>query len=386
MSDENPLIRRQVDERSILLSTASNQMSRKFEDWWEQRHLRFRYDIDGDYFRVWVSDDLNPSEIELEQRSAGLQYFFSFYLVFLVESVDAYQDSILLLDEPGMQLHATAQHHAVKFFERLAQENQIMYSTHSPFMLDLDHLDQIRTVHESEDGTTKVSATEWPKDHDSLFPLEAALAYRIASRTLIAGRQLLVEDLAELWLLQAMNYAVEKLGRSGLERGITITPAGGSANLIPLATLIRARNQPVAVLVSGKDVPAAVLSQLPTTASGRNRALLLYSQFTDKVGSTIEDLFTTEFYSRCVRDVYSNVAINPGPSIGHPDQERESGIIHAAEEAVDRRQGERFERWRVAEVLSDRICEAPAVIDEGTIDLFVRLFAEINLATREGNA
>lgn len=77
-TDDNPIIRRQVDERSILLSTASNQMTKKFDDWWEQRRIRFRYDIDGDYFRVWVSDDLDPSEIELEQRSAGLIAFFLF--------------------------------------------------------------------------------------------------------------------------------------------------------------------------------------------------------------------------------------------------------------------------------------------------------------------
>ncbi|MFH0967038.1 MAG: AAA family ATPase [Methanobacteriota archaeon] len=380
-TDENPIIRRQVDERSILLSTASNQMSRRFEDWWGQRKLRFRYDIDGDYFRVWVSDDLDPSEIELEQRSAGLQYFFSFYLVFLVESGDAYQDSVLLLDEPGMQLHATAQQHAVKFFERLAQENQIMYSTHSPFMLDLDHLTRVRTVHESTDGTTKVSANDWPKDQDSLFPLEAALAYRIASRTLVAGRQLLVEDIVDLWLLQAMNYAVEKLGKTGLDPEITITPAGGTANLLPLATLIKARHGSAAALISGKDVPADVLAQLPGPGVGRERTLLMYSQITGNSGATIEDLFTPEFYSRCVRDVYSNISISAVPSQNPTERAEEYGIIHTAGEAVDRRQGERFERWRVAEVLSDRICEAPGMVEEETVERFVRLFDEVNQAT-----
>jgi hypothetical protein len=70
-------MRRQVDERAILASSASNAMTKKFEDWWEQRRHKFRYQLDGDYFRVWVSDDLDPSEIELDQRSVGMQYFFS---------------------------------------------------------------------------------------------------------------------------------------------------------------------------------------------------------------------------------------------------------------------------------------------------------------------
>lgn len=377
-TDENPVIRRQVDERSILLSTASNQMSRRFEDWWGQRKLRFRYDIDGDYFRVWVSDDVDPSEIELEQRSAGLQYFFSFYLVFLVESGDAYQDSILLLDEPGLQLHATAQQHSVKFFSCLSEGNQIMYSTHSPFMIDLDHLDRVRMVHESGDGTTKVSATEWPKDPDSLFPLEAALAYRIASRTLLAGRQLLVEDIVDLWLLQAMNYAVEKLGKSGIDPEITITPAGGTANMLPLATLIRARQTPASVLISGRDVPAEMVSRLSEPITGKDCSLLLYSQITGHTGSTIEDLVTPDFYIRCVKDVYPNIAITSLAGSNPAERGEERGIIHAVSEAIDRRQGERFERWRVAEILSDRICEAPGMVDEETVSRFIRLFTEIN--------
>ncbi len=40
--------------------------------------------------RIWVSDDKRPEEIELEGRSTGLQWFLSFYLVFLVESADAH--------------------------------------------------------------------------------------------------------------------------------------------------------------------------------------------------------------------------------------------------------------------------------------------------------
>lgn len=381
-TDENPLIRRQVDERSILLSTASNQMSRRFENWWDQRRIKFRYDIDGDYFRVWVSDDLDPSEIELEQRSAGLQYFFSFYLIFLVESGDVYQDSILLLDEPGLQLHPTAQQHSVKFFERLSQENQIMYSTHSPFMIDLDHLERIRTVHESEDGTTKVSASEWPTDHESLFPLEAALAYRIAARTFIGGRQLLVEDIVDLWLLQAMNYAALKTGKTGLEPGITITPAGGSANLMPLATFLRSSKNPVSALLSGKNIPADALTRLSEMNTEGKKFLILYSQITGEPGSTIEDIFNHDYYTRCVKEVYPNMVVTSGLAENSAERGGNQGILSAVSEAIDRRQGEPFERWKVAEILSDRICEAPGMVDDETVQRFVRLFEEINKATK----
>jgi hypothetical protein len=104
-SPEDAQVRRQIDERAIRVSSASQAMTTRFAKWWLQRRHTFHYQVDADYMRVWVSDDLNPSEIELDQRSAGMQYFFSFFLVFLVESEDAHVNSILLLDEPGTSLH-----------------------------------------------------------------------------------------------------------------------------------------------------------------------------------------------------------------------------------------------------------------------------------------
>jgi len=375
--DDNPIIRRQVDERAILLSTASNLMTKKFEDWWGQRKIRLRYDIDGDYFRVWVSDDLDPSEIELEQRSAGLQYFFSFYLVFLVESGDAYRDSILLLDEPGLQLHPTAQQQSTRFFEKISHENQIFFSTHSPFMIDLDHLDRVRTVYEGPLGT-QVSVNEWPADRDSLFPLQAALATRIAEKTLASGNQLIVEDTQDLWLLQAMNYALRSRGKTGLNPEIRITPAGGAANLLPLALLMTTHKRPVAVLISGNNIPAGVLERLPSLDSREGNGLLFYSSFVNRQGAGIEDLFSPEWYNRCVKDIYPDLPLGQIPEKNPAERNEERGVAISIAELVERRQGEHFERWRVAELLSDRICESPQNLDEETIERFSRLFEEIN--------
>jgi len=155
-------VRRKLDELSIKANSASISMTNRFQNWWEQRKHRFRYDFQGEYFRVWVSDDLDPSEIELDQRSLGLQYFFSFYLVFLVESEGAHKNCILLLDEPGLHLHGTAQAKVIEFLDKLVIDNQTLYTTHSPFLVDGDHLERARAVYEKDDGTTGVSEDVWP--------------------------------------------------------------------------------------------------------------------------------------------------------------------------------------------------------------------------------
>ncbi len=82
--------------RAILLQSASTSLTKKFKAWWKQGDYRFRFDADGDHFRIWVSDDRRPEEIELESRSTGLQWFLSFYLVFLVESEGQHKNAVLL--------------------------------------------------------------------------------------------------------------------------------------------------------------------------------------------------------------------------------------------------------------------------------------------------
>lgn len=61
------------EERSILLQSASSKLTKDFKEWWNQGEYKFRFEADGDYFRIWVSDSKRPAEVSLEQRSTGLQ-------------------------------------------------------------------------------------------------------------------------------------------------------------------------------------------------------------------------------------------------------------------------------------------------------------------------
>jgi energy-coupling factor transporter ATP-binding protein EcfA2 len=170
-----------VELRSIKLNSASNDITARFTAWWKQRRHTIRYHADGDFFRIWVADDRRPGiEIELESRSHGFQWFFSFYLVFLVESEETHKEAVLLLDEPGLHLHPTAQQELIAFFEELSQKNQLVYSTHSPFLIDGQHLHRVRPVTEDETGHSRISVGSWPKDRETIFPLQTTHQKRIA--------------------------------------------------------------------------------------------------------------------------------------------------------------------------------------------------------------
>lgn len=207
---------RRKELRNVKLNSASNDISRKFSKWFGQRRHKIRYQADGPYFRVWVSDDRRPDvDIELESRSKGFQWFFSFYLVFLVESNEGHEDAILLLDEPGLHLHPTAQQELMGFFETLSEDNPLIYTTHSPFLIDGERIHRVRPVTEDERGHSRISVDGWPRDRETIFPLQAAAGYAMVRGLFQHRKNVLVEGMSDYLYLHALNLHCHALGRQG---------------------------------------------------------------------------------------------------------------------------------------------------------------------------
>ena len=78
----------------------------------------------------------------------------------------------MLLDEPGLSLHAKAQGDFLNFIdERLAKRYQVVYTTHSPFMIEPTKLNRVRTVQDVDDRGTVVTSDVMRTDRDTLFPI-----------------------------------------------------------------------------------------------------------------------------------------------------------------------------------------------------------------------
>ena len=244
--------------RAIQLNSASIDISKKFSEWWPQRRHKIRYHADGDYFRIWIADDLRQDvEIELEARSKGFQWFFSFYLVFLVESDGGHEDAILLLDEPGLHLHPTAQQGLIAFFEKLSETNQLAYTTHSPFLIDGEHLHRVRPVTEDDTGHSYITAETWPKDRETIFPLQAAAGYAMIRGLFQHRKNVLVEGMSDFYYLQALSQQCAKSSRTSLPDDIYITPCGGTKHVGHFASMFLGHEVRPLVLLDGDDAGRA---------------------------------------------------------------------------------------------------------------------------------
>lgn len=244
-------------ERGILLRSAATQLTQRFRKWWLQGDYIFDFQADGRHFRINVSDSLRPEPIELEGRSRGLQWFFSFFLVFLVETKEGHSNTILLLDEPGLSLHPIAQYDLAKFFRRLSEDNQLIYTSHSPFLVDMDNLGNVKAVYvDSKTGRTKVSSNLRYNEVDaekSIFPVHAALGLTVSDTLLLGCLPILVEGPSDQIYLSLIKRFLIGKGELRNTKEIVFIPTGGVRGMGPVTKLVSSREDSLPYVLLDSD-------------------------------------------------------------------------------------------------------------------------------------
>lgn len=294
-------------ERTILLNSAGTDLTKKFRDWWKQGDYTFEFQADGDHFRIWVSDARRPEKVELEDRSTGLQWFLSFYLIFLVESQRDHRNAILLLDEPGLSLHPLAQRDLSAFFDGLAATNQILYTTHSPFLVDADMLDRARKVYVGEDGSTKASSdlrrgNEDPRKSGATYAIYSALNMNVAESLLLGCQPVIVEGPSDQHYLAAIKTLLIGGKRINPKREIVFPPSHGARNAKVVASILTGRDEVAPMMLLDGDAVGRKMAQDLRNGpyqEAKDR-IHLTDEFVGFENSEVEDLFPVEFFADAV--------------------------------------------------------------------------------------
>jgi len=283
---------KELQERKILLDSASQAMTETLNKYFQEKIYMVEYTTDGQYLQILVSDEVKKSKINLEDRSKGFRWYFSFFLVFLVESGGLHKNAILLLDEPGIHLHLRAQFNLIIFFQKLKETNQIIYTTHSPFLIDENHLEQVRTVFEDKDGITKITDNNLIPDEKAIFPLQAALSYKTSQVIYKGLKQLLVEGDSDYNYIKAINKILFKLEKENLDKDIIIVPCKSASKIDIYARLfIDLENVPVVLLDSDEEGKKAHGNLISTLFENHHKNVMLISDYIkEKYELEIEDL------------------------------------------------------------------------------------------------
>ena len=339
---------------------------------------------DGPNLYVRVKDKRHRVSLPLGQRSKGFVWFFSFVVRFetIQRQAGPGEGLILLLDEPGLNLHALAQIDFLRYIEALSGAHQVVYTTHSPFMIPGDRLDRVRLVEDRPGAGTVVTTDLAACDARTVFPLQAALGTAIARAVLPARRNLLVEGLADVVTLKVLSAALEKAGRTGLRGDVAVVPMGGLKRLATFLALLGPGELELVVLsgeplAGGPDGGSArelLARQKRITGYGRYRTLAKGKVAPEPPPESagVEDLFTPAFYLKQVSAAYAKALGN---------KEVKEADLPAGERLVARlashlaERGTPFTRDAVADHLA---LNPPRAIDKETLARFEELFKDLN--------
>lgn len=281
---------------------ASTKISGEINDHWEQEEITVRINADGDVLSVWV-DDESESMDRPSNRSKGFQWFLSFYINFTAGSENEMSESILLLDDPGVYLHPSGQKNLLETLEDLTEKNQIIYNTHSPFLIDKNQLQRLRILEREEDDQgTQIQDQFHNQDRDVLAPVRAAFGAQISDSLFGNHKNILVEGYSDKIIFESLSKYFRRRNKS--ENSLNpdkyaVINVGGASKMPYFAKLIEAENYDYLILLDSDNQGHQQKRKLERENGIDSSRICLLEDFIPKLSSyeaTTEDLFDNTFY------------------------------------------------------------------------------------------
>lgn len=311
--DEIEKFNKKKEERTVLLNSASSKLTKEFKQWWKQGNYVFDLRADGKFFKIWVSDEKRPEKVVLEARSTGLQWFLSFYLVFLTQTKTNLKNTIILLDEAGLSLHPLAQKDLLAFFKNLATTNQIIHTTHSPFLVDTNNIDSVKIAYIDNDGYTVISndlrANSDPKRDTSVYAVHAALGLSVSDIMLNGCQPVIVEGASDQYYLNAIKTYLIASGLFKPSKDIVFMPAGGVKGVSAIASIVSAKGELPYVIIDGDTSGTSFKDKLKKDLyKEEDHKLICLKDFVEGLEAVeIEDIIPFNCISKAIDRLFRSV-------------------------------------------------------------------------------
>lgn len=201
-----------------------------------------------------------------------------------------------------MSLHALKQREFRKTITRLAEGNQTIYTTHSPFLVGPDELDLVRVVEmSSRKEGTKIHTSITANDPAALLPLQEALGYDLAQSLFTQKQNLVLEGLTDYWYVEAVSQLLRASKDANLNEKIALVPANTAGKVVYFATILHAQGFKVAVLLDSDGAGDQAAQQDNLVHTVGNKGILRTKDYVqDEINAAeVEDL---------LRDTLINVA------------------------------------------------------------------------------
>jgi AAA ATPase domain len=250
------------------IENLNNKLTRNFHDFWQQsigrnNKINIQFELDHysasyegkagkPYLEFWIKDE--GERLYPKQRSRGVRWFLSFYMELMAAANLTDKRMVLLVDEPGVSLHARAQEDVLKVFEDIKDKIQIIYTTHSPHLVEInkihrvlavqrDDLDSMRSASRILDPLQLSSASP-----DTLTPLESILGNPMGEAGFSSKRfNLIVNDTGSFYMINAIILLM------GFKSKVCVIPSTNVSSIPLLCNIMMGWGLDFAVLLFEND-------------------------------------------------------------------------------------------------------------------------------------
>lgn len=398
-----------ADRREALKATceaASNEITEEIFQFWSQNNaLEVVIEIDaakpkdpvpfntGMVADIRIKNTNHKATLPLSERSAGFVWFFSFLAQFKqLKKTAGNANAIILLDEPGLTLHGKAQGDLLRYIvERLLPDHQVIFTTHSPFMVPMNRLADVRIVEDviveqkgkrPEVKGTKVRSDVLEVDDDALFPLQGALGYEVTQSLFVGANTWLVEGSSDILYLQVVSQALTRRRREGIDPKWTLCPSGGIDKIAPFARLFGGNRLNVAVLSDVANGDKTKIENLKRAEILKAGHFYTCADFAGQAEADVEDLFDKDLFVKMLNGAYKPPAANAVTEAALMDASQSPRIVKKAEALFKLMPASvvEFDHFGAARWLLENPtaldAETPAV--NATLDRFEGLFKAFN--------
>lgn len=205
-----------------------------YQTFWTQDLTNLAIDWDSNNLNFFVreGDNFYPPNM----RSKGKQWHLAFYIRVSARAREDV-DNVILIDEPGLYVHAKAQEDILRKLEDCAKYAQIIYSTHSPYLIEIDKLHRVRLIlrYTEEEGTLISNKIHKGADKETLTPIITAIGLDLSQGLDIAkNNNVIFEGITDYYYIRAF----QELLKYKFNKDVHFIPGAGVDKTSLLASLM----------------------------------------------------------------------------------------------------------------------------------------------------
>jgi predicted ATP-dependent endonuclease of OLD family len=244
------------------------------------------------YIEFWIKD--KDERLYPKQRSKGVRWFLSFYLELKAYAMDNQDNRVLLIDEPAMSLHARAQEDVLKVFEDIKKYLQVIYTTHSPHLINENKLYRVLAIQRAKENYYSESIIYEPgslktASSDTLSPIYVLMGSQLNAQEFIQKENnVILEDLSTYFYFMAMSKM------AGLRKNLHFIPATNTNNVATMANILLGWKLGFVIVLGNSEASQEVYEYFKDNLFQNDEKLTQENILRlPSGGKTIEDVFST---------------------------------------------------------------------------------------------